>query len=78
MIMKAIFLEGRNTNYLNECNLTIPFFDDAAPLYLYSSKKFINIFRENIIKIGKTSVKGFEQKNAKKVSKFIVGRIGSN
>ena len=41
-------------------------------------KKFINIIRENIIEIGKTSVKGFEQKNAKKVSKFIIGQSGSN
>lgn len=38
-------------------------------------KRPINIIGENIIKIGRTSIKGFEQKNAKKFQKFINGQF---
>ena len=38
MIMKAIFLEGRNTNCLNEWNLTIPSFDHILPPFFHLSK----------------------------------------
>ena len=68
MIMKAIFLEGRNTNCLNEWNLTIPLLWWYLPSLFFIYQKTYKYYWEKYYQNWEWQVKGFEQKNAKKVS----------